>query len=79
MTEFEAIVLRELWRFADLRLLGIVADRKTLRRWMETQGFPQPIILTANSIAWRSAEVREWVDSRPRGLAPQPARQRKAA
>ena len=67
---------RELWRFCDLKTLGIVDDRTTLRRRMksDTDPFPQPIILSGNAVAWPASEVRAWLASRPRGLAPQPRR-----
>jgi predicted DNA-binding transcriptional regulator AlpA len=77
MSELEdriaAIRLRELWRFADMVALGIVLERTTLRRWMESDAdpFPQPLILTPNSLARRSAEVMAWLSRRPRGVAPQ--------
>jgi predicted DNA-binding transcriptional regulator AlpA len=70
---------RELWRFSDLKLLGFVDDRATLRRRIANDGFPQPLVLSANAIAWVAEEVREWIAGRPRGPAPQPARTRKAA
>jgi predicted DNA-binding transcriptional regulator AlpA len=70
---------RALWRFGDLKLLGIVNDRATVRRLIKNESFPQPLILSANSVAWRADEVRGWLDSRPRGAAPQPARPKKAA
>jgi hypothetical protein len=58
MTEHEAIKARELWRFADLKTLGICADRSTLRRWIAVEGFPTAIILSANAVAWRVDEVK---------------------
>ncbi len=63
-----------LLRFADLKKLGIVRDRATLRRWVKakTDPFPEPLILSGNAIAWRESEVDAWVDRRPRGSAPQP-------
>jgi predicted DNA-binding transcriptional regulator AlpA len=66
-----------LWRFRDLKAKGVVTDRATLRRWMKSldDPFPSPIVLSANSIAWRASEVREWLDNRPRGPAPQPRHQ----
>jgi predicted DNA-binding transcriptional regulator AlpA len=79
LREHEVVRLREIWRFADLKLLGIVADRATVRRWVASEGFPKPIVLSANSIGWPSAEVREWLASRPRGAAPQPSRSREGA
>src|SRR5271166_2174356 len=62
---------RELLRFRDLKALGIVEDRATLRRWMRTQNedpFPTPIVLSGRV----TSEVRLWLDRRPRGRAPQP-------
>jgi len=80
MSAVESIQARELWRFNDLKFLGIVADRATLRRWIRTLEFPPPMIMSANSVAWPAAEVRAWLAGRPRGLAPQPgpARARQA-
>ena len=66
---------RELLRFRDLKALGIVEDRATLRRRMGTQNedpFPGSVILSPNSVAWVTSEVRAWLDRRPRGVAPQP-------
>ncbi len=65
---------RVLLRFCDLEALGIVGDRATLRRRMNADGFPRPIVLSGNAIAWRSDEVFSWIESRPRGPAPQPRR-----
>jgi predicted DNA-binding transcriptional regulator AlpA len=71
-----AIRGRELWRFGDMKLLGIAESRPTIRRWMddEVHPFPAPLVLSGNSVAWRASEVRAWLDARPRGLAPQPPR-----
>jgi predicted DNA-binding transcriptional regulator AlpA len=65
---------RDLWRFCDLKALGIVEDRATLRRRMksDTDPFPAPILLSRNAVAWVSDEVRAWLKRRPRGAAPQP-------
>lgn len=65
---------RDWWRFRDLERLGIVHDRATLRRWMRValDPFPQPIVMSANSIAWSAGEVRQWLERRRRGPAPQP-------
>jgi predicted DNA-binding transcriptional regulator AlpA len=62
---------RTLWRFCDLRALGYVEDRSTLRRWMKSgvDPFPEPILLTRNTLAWHADEVRAWIERRPRGLA----------
>jgi predicted DNA-binding transcriptional regulator AlpA len=65
---------RELWKFSHLKMLGVVDDRATLRRWIASQNFPEPLILSGNSVAWIAAEVRAWLATRPRGKAPQPVR-----
>jgi prophage regulatory protein len=44
-------------------------SRTTLWR-MEREGtFPKRLRLGSNSIGWVEAEVGEWIDSRPRGMA----------
>ena len=68
---------RELWKFSHLKMFGIVDDRATLRRWMARQNFPEPLVLSNNSIAWVSSEVRAWLASRPRGAAPSPPEQKR--
>lgn len=68
------IKCKTLWSFSDLKAQGIVNDRATLRRREAREGFPQAVILSSNSVAWNAAEVRAWLASRPRGLAPQPLR-----
>lgn len=65
---------KTLWSFSDLKALGYVNDRATLRRREAREGFPQPVILSSNSVAWNPEEVRAWLASRPRGTAPQPLR-----
>ena len=65
---------KTLWSFSDLKAQGIVNDRATLRRREAREGFPQPVILSSNSVAWNAEEVRAWLASRPRGSAPQPLR-----
>ena len=78
----EAIAMAELrarvlLRFCDLEALGIVGDRATLRRRMNADGFPKPIVLSSNAIAWRSDEVFAWIGRSPaRPSAAVEARQR---
>ena len=38
----------------------------TLKRWMETEGFPRSMKLGPNSHAWIESEVYEWLAGRPR-------------
>jgi predicted DNA-binding transcriptional regulator AlpA len=70
----EELRAKEIWSFRDLKALGIVNDRATLRRRIASEGFSQPVILGPNSVGWIADEVRSWLASRPRGPAPQPLR-----
>jgi Prophage CP4-57 regulatory protein (AlpA) len=70
----EAPLNGELWAYSELKRRGIVNDRATLRRRMRDNEFPAPIVLSGNAIAWPAAEVVAWLNSRPRGAAPQPER-----
>ncbi len=49
------------------RLTGL--SRTTLWRFERRGTFPRRIRLGANSVGWLEDEVRDWVNSRPRGLA----------
>lgn len=67
----EAAEKREPRRSAspDLMLLADVMDYTTLSkavlyRLMKRDEFPLPVQLAPNRVAWRTAEVREWVDNR---------------
>ncbi|MDA2935275.1 AlpA family phage regulatory protein [Acidobacteria bacterium AH-259-D05] len=51
-------------RYAELVELGIVRNRMTLRRWILSGHFPQPVRLGGNSIAWLEKDVRAWLESR---------------
>ena len=44
-------------RFSELVKLGIINNRMTLRRWIESGHFPAPIRLGSNSIAWRFPRI----------------------
>ena len=58
--DMEAQILRE----RDVRaLLGV--SKVTLWRWRRAGNFPAPIRLGPNVIAWRRADVDEWLASRP--------------
>jgi prophage regulatory protein len=48
-------------RFADLKRFGVVNNRVTLARWIATQGFPKPLRLGPNSLAWLKSEVEAWL------------------
>jgi hypothetical protein len=58
----------ELGRFRRLKGEGIVDNWMTLRRWVANEGFPAPIALGPNSVAFDMAAVYAWVASRPRRI-----------
>ncbi len=64
--------MTKLLRFHDLVAMGVVANRTTLARWIRIAGFPCPISIGPNSLAWDAADVQKWIDAR-RSRAPAPA------
>ncbi len=54
----------EIWRYADLKRVGILSNRTTLARWIKDAGFPKGFRLGANTQAWHSADVMAWVEAR---------------
>ena len=55
--------------FVNYRYLeaeGIVPNRTTLARSIKNLGFPKPVELGKNRIAWDLDEIRAWLASRPR-------------
>lgn len=48
-------------------------SKSVLRRLMIRDEFPKPVKLSPNRVAWRRAEVEEWVNSRERVSEPQAA------
>jgi prophage regulatory protein len=54
----------EIYRFADLKQRRIVNNRMTLRRWIDSQGFPRHLRLGPNSIGWLKSEVEAWLSAR---------------
>jgi predicted DNA-binding transcriptional regulator AlpA len=55
-----------LLRFRDLKGRRIVSNHVTLKRWIETQGFPPGMWLGPNTLVWREADIEAWLQSRPR-------------
>jgi Prophage CP4-57 regulatory protein (AlpA) len=53
-------------RYKYLEENGIIHDRVALARAIENLGFPKPIALGPNTLAWRLSEVEDWIQSRPR-------------
>ena len=48
-------------------------SKSVLRRLMMRDEFPKPVKLSPNRVAWRRAEVEEWVNSRERVSEPHAA------
>jgi Prophage CP4-57 regulatory protein (AlpA) len=57
---------------------SIVTNRVCLARAIRDYGFPQPIALGTNRLAWRLSEVEEWIATRPR-RTPKASDRKKAA
>lgn len=52
-------------RYPDLVARGIVNNRTTLQRWIDGPvGFPAPVNLTENTIAWLESDVVAWEEAR---------------
>ncbi len=51
-------------RYVDLVRLGIINNRQTLRRWVADGHFPAPVELGRNMLAWRAAEILDWIEKR---------------
>lgn len=45
----------------------MVGDKSpaTIWRWVKESKFPAPIRTGGNSVAWRSDQLQEWIESRP--------------
>jgi predicted DNA-binding transcriptional regulator AlpA len=56
----------KLLRYDDLVARNIIKNRMTLKRWMEKEGFPLPIQLGPNTVAWCESKIEAWLASRQR-------------
>jgi len=54
----------KLLRYKNLKERRIVENRMTLHRRIKFQGFPKPIALGPNSVAWIEEEVNQWLTER---------------
>lgn len=57
--------MQKLMRYPDLVEAGVVNNRVTLARWIKHRGFPKPIQLGANSVAWPADQVEAWIAALP--------------
>jgi predicted DNA-binding transcriptional regulator AlpA len=54
-----------LLRFPDLIARGLFNSRMTLKRAIDTQGFPPGVLITPNARVWDEAAIDAWLASRP--------------
>ena len=54
----------KLIRFQGLVECNIVKNRVTLQRWINSNGFPKPVRLGPNTVAWKASEVQAWIEGR---------------
>jgi predicted DNA-binding transcriptional regulator AlpA len=55
----------ELLRFKDLQRLNVAKSWPQLRHMQKYYGFPIGILLGANTRAWPTSKVKEWLEARP--------------
>jgi prophage regulatory protein len=56
--------MREIYRFADLKDVGINWSPKTVYNKIRAGQFPSPIHLGGNTSAWVAAEIHDWIKDR---------------
>jgi prophage regulatory protein len=54
-----------LLRVSQLQVL-LTCCRSSVYAWMRREGFPRPVRLSRNAVAWYRVEVEEWIQSRAR-------------
>jgi predicted DNA-binding transcriptional regulator AlpA len=69
----------KLLRFRDLKRIGLIENWPTLKRRIESQGFPPGKLLGPNTRVWTEAEVEVWFVSRPEQLEDPPPENGKPA
>jgi predicted DNA-binding transcriptional regulator AlpA len=52
-------------RYNHLVEKGVVNSRMTLKRLVDSQGFPPGQLITPNARAWVEADVDAWIANRP--------------
>jgi len=57
-------------RYAELKALGIAANRPSLQNLISNEGFPPGRRLGANTRVWDSGEVEAWLAARPSNPKP---------
>ncbi len=59
------LAMSQMLRFPDLVARGLFVSRMTLKRAIDSQGFPPGVLITPNARAWSEAEVNAWIAARP--------------
>lgn len=65
MDELTARRTADFLTYDDIKLLGIRYCRAHLYRLIKTGRFPRPVRLSAGRVAFRQADIRQWIESRP--------------
>jgi predicted DNA-binding transcriptional regulator AlpA len=60
----------KLLRYPDLKAMGVVGSRMTLKRLIHMRGFPPGVLITPNARAWLEDEVDLWIANRPTARKP---------
>lgn|GEM_PF-874019 len=55
----------QVFRFRDLKALGIVQNWVTLAVWIRERDFPPGFLLGPNTRGWFASDVMAWLRSRP--------------
>lgn len=58
--------------YTDLVEMGVVRSRMTLKRLIDSHGFPEGRLTTPNCRKWEEKEVEAWVKARPSARRPSP-------
>ena len=61
--------MRRYRNFQYLKDHGIVNNRVTLKRWIDSYGFPAGVKLGPNTRAWLEEEIDAWLAERARATA----------
>jgi hypothetical protein len=57
-------VIPRVYRFKELKALGIVANWTTLSRWIANGTFPAGQLIDPNTRVWTEPELADWLASK---------------
>jgi predicted DNA-binding transcriptional regulator AlpA len=61
-------VIPRLYRYKELKALGIIQNWTTLLRLIANGDFPPGKQISPNGRAWTEDEIAEWLESRPQAV-----------